>query len=131
MATSVAQLNTRLDENLKRAGNVVFARQGLNPSEVVRAVWQYAVEHQTAPDFMLRSADDGGARLALAREGCGMAVRLATGRVATEQIVTGQVAGAAAGAQMGAHAEDPAAAWRIERDAMYDDMLDEMESRCR
>lgn len=131
MATSVAQLNTRLDENLKRAGNAVFARQGLNPSEVVRAVWQYAVEHQTAPDFVLRSADDSDARLALAREGCGMAVRLTTGRAVTEPIVAGQVAGTAVGAQMGAHAEDLACARRIERDAMYDDMLDEMESRCR
>ena len=45
----MTQMNTRIDADLKRGGDEVFARMGLTPSEVVRAVWAYAVEHAEAP----------------------------------------------------------------------------------
>ena len=40
MATRTVQLNTRIDEALKRGGDSVFGRYGLSPSDVVRAVWR-------------------------------------------------------------------------------------------
>ena len=51
MATAV-QLNTRIDAALKQSGDAVFSRNGYSSSEVVRAVWRYAAEHQAVPPFM-------------------------------------------------------------------------------
>ena len=43
------QMNTRIDEGVKRRGDAVFAGLNLTPSDVVRAVWEYASEHDEAP----------------------------------------------------------------------------------
>lgn len=77
MASVTAQLNARIDSTLKRDGDEVFARYGLNPSEVVRAVWSYAAENQKPPAFMTRASDDGKAKelerkLALIKQGAGL-----------------------------------------------------------
>ncbi len=116
---TTVQLNTRLDSVLKQSGDAVFARYGLSPSEVVRAVWKYAAEHQSVPAFMAKaSCDDASEReraLAAAEDGAGLAVRLAA-----EQC----------GYEPSAKARDSSADWRRVRGQMYDQMLEEMERRC-
>lgn len=46
---AMTQMNTRIDDALKREGDAVFAQIGLSPSEVVRSVWEYAARHAEAP----------------------------------------------------------------------------------
>lgn len=77
MANGSTQLNTRIDARVKREGDAVFARFGLTPSLVVRAVWGYAIDHQRPPEFMLPNQDEDGknARIAALREGAGLALR--------------------------------------------------------
>ena len=45
-------MNVRIDEETKARGDEVFARWGLTPSQVVRAVWEYAEEKGEPPAFM-------------------------------------------------------------------------------
>ena len=46
---SATQMNVRLDSAVKRAGDAVFADHGYTPSQVVRAVWDYAVVYGSLP----------------------------------------------------------------------------------
>lgn len=41
-----AQMNTRLDQRLKTAGDAVLKELGYTPSVAVRALWRYLVEHR-------------------------------------------------------------------------------------
>ena len=43
------QMNVRIDEQIKHAGDEVFSSMGLTPTQVVRAVWEYAATHRDAP----------------------------------------------------------------------------------
>lgn len=117
MSPTTVQLNTRIDAQVKRGGDVVFAREGLSPSEVVRGVWGYAAEHQEVPGEILDfiRGDGRSSRRDLACRGRGLALALAAGE----------------------HAPLPdddrrPEAYDLEalRDEMYDDLLDEMEARC-
>ena len=49
---AAVQMNVRIDEETKARGDEVFARWGLTPSQVVRAVWEYAEEKGEPPAFM-------------------------------------------------------------------------------
>jgi RHH-type rel operon transcriptional repressor/antitoxin RelB len=55
---ATVQLNTRIDPELKRRGDAVFARAGLTPSEVVRAVWQEAADTQRVPECVMRTREE-------------------------------------------------------------------------
>ena len=71
------QMNVRIDEETKARGDEVFARWGLTPSQVVRAVWEYAEEKGEPPAFMRPALDaehdaEVQRRLALVREGAGI-----------------------------------------------------------
>ncbi|MBC2889504.1 type II toxin-antitoxin system RelB/DinJ family antitoxin [Gordonibacter massiliensis (ex Traore et al. 2017)] len=71
---AAVQMNVRIDEETKARGDEVFARWGLTPSQVVRAVWEYAEEKGEPPAFMRPArdaADDAEVqrRLALVEEG--------------------------------------------------------------
>lgn len=118
MATAAIQLNTRIDRTLKQGGDAVFARCGLKASDVVRAVWKYAADHQVPPDCVLddkrEGCDEAARKLKLAEEGCGLAARMAAGRFGHDVAVLPD--------------ERP---WSEVRDEMYDDVLDEMDRRCR
>ena len=46
---AMTQMNTRIDEDVKRRGDAVFASMGLTPSDVVRAVWEFASERGDVP----------------------------------------------------------------------------------
>ena len=79
MAT--AQLNVRIDEDLKHAGDLVLERFGASAVQIVRAAWQYMADHQTLPEFVHteedKSASCANDTLAEAERGAGMALRLA------------------------------------------------------
>ena len=38
----IVQMNTRIDDQVKSAGDAAFAEAGYTPSQVVRAVWSFA-----------------------------------------------------------------------------------------
>lgn len=40
------QMNTRIEEGLKKAGDDVLARLGYSPSVAVRGLWRYVVDNQ-------------------------------------------------------------------------------------
>ena len=66
------QLNTRIDAEVKRRGDAVFARQGLTSSQVVRAVWQYAADMQRVPECVRPAiGEDRRRRVEAARRGSG------------------------------------------------------------
>lgn len=44
-----AQMNVRLDSQLKEAGDAVLARIGMTPSQAVRELWQYLTENGHMP----------------------------------------------------------------------------------
>lgn len=46
---ALTQMNTRIDDELKKSGDAVFASLGMTPSDVVRAVWEYASRNGDAP----------------------------------------------------------------------------------
>ena len=76
MAT--AQLNVRINADLKAAGDSVLERFGVSSVQVIRSTWQYMADHQKLPDFVRQevspSPNEGRE---VADCGAGMAVRLA------------------------------------------------------
>lgn len=46
------QMNVRIDDQVKRAGDEVFDEMGLSPSQVVRSVWEFAAAHREAPEIV-------------------------------------------------------------------------------
>lgn len=44
-----AQMNVRLDSQLKEAGDAVLASLGMTPSQAVRALWEYLVVNGCMP----------------------------------------------------------------------------------
>lgn len=48
----MAQMNVRIEADVKKQGDRAFERIGLTPSEVVRALWRYASGHAAEPEAM-------------------------------------------------------------------------------
>lgn len=46
------QMNVRIDEATKEAGDAAFARIGLTPSQAVRMVWEFAAQHVNDPEAL-------------------------------------------------------------------------------
>lgn len=44
------QMNVRLDSELKAAGDAVLEREGVTPSQMVRAIWEWLVVEDRVPD---------------------------------------------------------------------------------
>ncbi len=111
MATMI-QLNTRIDAEVKRRGDAVFAREGLTASQVVRSVWQYAADTQCVPDCVRPAIDvDRQRRIEAVHRGAGLATRMLREQSGIEL--------------------SPAAEpfdYKAYRDHMYDEMIEEMES---
>ena len=79
---AVTQLNVRIDEEVKRAGDAVLERFGVPAVQLIRATWQYMADYQRLPDFASgRDSVSGLAdeRIAFINAGEGMAMRLARG----------------------------------------------------
>lgn len=79
---SATQMNTRIDEALKREGDEVLARCGYSPSQAIRALWTYLVQTGDVPSFMKEwhrneFEAERRRRLACVREGSGSVLRLA------------------------------------------------------
>ena len=109
-----AQLNVRIDEDLKSAGDAVLERNGVAAVEVIRNVWRYMAEHQQIPQLEKRHADAGAhfqkAEEAKRIEGqMGMALRLAR--------------------EAGLRAEMEEMTYEQLRESAYEEMLAEMEER--
>lgn len=49
MTTTAAQINVRLDPDLKRSGDAALSRAGMTPSQAVRALWQLAASLADRP----------------------------------------------------------------------------------
>lgn len=49
MTTASAQINVRLDANLKRIGDAALSSAGMTPSQAVRALWQLAASLADRP----------------------------------------------------------------------------------
>ena len=130
------QMNTRIDGELKRQGDAVFAERGYTPSQVVRAVWEYAARNHDLPPFM-KTEDAGGqqavAEAAMARaradEGAGLALKVA-GEECGFEVASWAEVGAAAGAEMIPDAAVGSDFLLDMGDDDYDDMLREMEAAC-
>ena len=66
---SAVQMNIRMDSALKASGNAVIAELGYTPSQVVRALWEFATVQGTLPPALTRllrddrdaNTTDGGA----------------------------------------------------------------------
>lgn len=111
MAT-MTQLNTRIDAEVKRRGDAVFAREGLTPSQVVRSVWQYAADTQRMPDCVRPAIDaDRQRRVEAIRRGAGLASRMLKEQFGIEL----------------SPADEPFD-YKAYRSHMYDEMIEEMES---
>lgn len=114
MGTAMVQLNTRIDPMLKAGGDAVLARNGLGPSDAIRALWVYLVEHQALPGFMVADKRDAPRAESLAERGCGLAFS-SLGLRASDF------------APAGSSAED----WDAVRDDMYETMIADIEANCR
>ncbi|RGW69552.1 MULTISPECIES: type II toxin-antitoxin system RelB/DinJ family antitoxin [Collinsella] len=114
MATATVQLNTRIDPMLKAGGDAVLTRNGLGPSDAIRALWTYLVEHQTLPGFMVEDRCEAPRAESLAEQGCGLAF-FSLGLSAADF----------------APAESSADNWGAVRDDMYDAMIAGIEANCR
>lgn len=50
--SEMAQMNTRIDRRLKERGDAALARAGFTPSQAVRALWEFAAEHEYEPEVI-------------------------------------------------------------------------------
>lgn len=55
---SAVQMNIRMDSALKTSGNAVIAELGYTPSQVVRALWEFATVQGTLPPALTRLLRD-------------------------------------------------------------------------
>ncbi len=108
----MTQLNTRIDAEVKRRGDAVFARAGLTSSQVIRGVWQSAADTQQVPACILPHED-------AARQQKLEAIAGGAG-IATKMMV-----------EMGFTPDDEPKPfdYKSYRDQMYDEMIEEMEER--
>ena len=53
-----AQLNVRIDADLKSAGDAVLERFGASAVQVIRAAWQYMADHQRLPEFVSSATEN-------------------------------------------------------------------------
>lgn len=114
MGTATVQLNTRIDPMLKAGGDAVLTRNGLGPSDAIRALWAYLVEHQTLPGLWWRISARRPVRRVWPDQGCGLAFS-SLGLRASDF------------APAGSSAED----WDAVRDDMYEAMIADIEANCR
>lgn len=57
-ATRSVQMNVRLDEDLKKKGDSAFSKAGITPSEAVRALWQFAINHASEPSAIAKQVSE-------------------------------------------------------------------------
>lgn len=62
MTTTAAQINVRLDADLKRSGDAALSRAGMTPSQAVRALWRLAASLADRPGALQDILSPGRAR---------------------------------------------------------------------
>ena len=62
MTTASAQINVRLDADLKRSGDAALSSAGITPSQAVRALWQLAASLANRPGALQDILSPGRAR---------------------------------------------------------------------
>ena len=62
MTTTAAQINVRLDADLKRRGDAALSMAGITPSQAVRALWQLAASLADRPGALQDILSPGRAR---------------------------------------------------------------------
>lgn len=73
-----AQLNVRIDADLKSAGDAVLERFGTSAVQIIRSTWQYMADHQRLPDFVYAFEDHVDEDLSTSETyAAGIALRLA------------------------------------------------------
>lgn len=68
MSTTMVQMNTRIDADLKRRGDEALERAGFTPSQAVRALWEYAANHAFEPQTIRRALESEEDALARERQ---------------------------------------------------------------
>lgn len=111
--TRQVQMNTRMDESLKEAGDAVLRQLGYTPSTAVRGLWRFAVEHQNDPTA-IRAVLSG-------ERGDGLADRL--GAIAEQRK---RYARCAAELGIASEAREELPAWGDLRGEWYESRLAEM-----
>ena len=109
------QMNTRIDSDLKEAGDAVLARLGYTPSAAIRGFWQYAVDHQDDA-ASIRSIVDPDAASTLSDEAARK--MSATAGLRSLYARTAEVLGIAD------TRTEEISSWDELRDAWYDERLD-------
>lgn len=71
------QLNIRLDEDLKTAGDAVLADYGVSSTEAIRSLWAYMAKSRTLPDFIAPEKNTYDLLSETAEEGAGLVVQMA------------------------------------------------------
>ena len=75
---AATQVNIRMDDALKQAGDEVLGRYGFSATQAIRALWEHVAHSGEVPDFMLSAEPDAGEcarKLALIEGGRGAALR--------------------------------------------------------
>jgi antitoxin component of RelBE/YafQ-DinJ toxin-antitoxin module len=76
-----AQVNMRMDAQLKAAGDAVLSEHGISVAHAIRSLWQYMADTRRVPDFVtsMHSSEIDGNRKAyeLADANMALAARMA------------------------------------------------------
>ncbi len=66
MQVATAQINARIDPQLKSRGDKALASAGFTPTQAVRSLWEFADRHASSPEDIARllrpAQEEGGVR---------------------------------------------------------------------
>lgn len=116
--TKPVQMNVRIGDRLKRAGDDVLLQLGMTPSAAVRGLWEFLVAHQDEPDAVRAVIDPAASQSARdhkqMRQRTMQAVRSRYGQLASSLGIEGV-----------AFSAEPT--WDELRDMVYDARLEELQ----
>lgn len=116
--TKPVQMNVRIGDRLKRAGDDVLLQLGMTPSAAVRGLWEFLVAHQDEPDVVRAVIDPAASQSAQdhkqMRQRTMQAVRSRYGQLASSLGIEGV-----------AFSAEPT--WDELRDMLYDARLEELQ----
>lgn len=116
--TNPVQMNVRIGDRLKRAGDDVLLQLGMTPSAAVRGLWEFLVAHQDEPEAVRAVIDPAASQSAQdhkqMRQRTMQAVRSRYGQLASSLGIEGV-----------AFSAEPT--WDELRDMVYDARLEELQ----
>lgn len=60
-ASTMTQINARIDATLKKRGDEALARAGLSPTQAIRKLWELAARYASEPAKLTSALDPDGA----------------------------------------------------------------------